>query len=116
MAEHKMSTRIVIPRPCHGQACGEEAEGDDCQWTQHYSVSAITTWWSDLCWCRLEWSMGTKTTVDGEAAQLPDGGLQRCFVCISAGWKSTSGVAVYVAGAIVAWMTSSQPFVTQSTA
>ena len=32
------------------------------------------------------------------------------------GWKSTSGVAVYVAGAIIAWMTSSQPFVTQSTA
>lgn len=32
------------------------------------------------------------------------------------GWKSTTGVAIYVAGAIVAWMTSSQPFVTQSTA
>ena len=32
------------------------------------------------------------------------------------GWKSTSGVAVYVAGAIIAWMTTSQPFVTQSTA
>ena len=32
------------------------------------------------------------------------------------GWKSTTGVSIYVAGAIVAWMTSSQPFVTQSTA
>ena len=32
------------------------------------------------------------------------------------GWKSTSGVAVYLAGAIIAWMTSSQPFVRQSTA
>ena len=76
MVEHSMSTGVVISRPCHGKARGEEAKAHDRQWTQHHPVSTITTRWLDLCWCRLEWRLGTKTTVDGKAAQLLDGGLQ----------------------------------------
>ena len=30
LSMHSMSTRVVISRPCHGKACGEEAKAYDC--------------------------------------------------------------------------------------
>lgn len=34
----------------------------------------------------------------------------------SAGYKSTTGIAIFVTGGLVAWSSGTQPFVTQSTA
>ena len=90
MAEHSMSTRTVIPSPCHGQACGEETKDDNCKWTQYHPVSSITTWWFDLCWCRLEWRMGTKTAVDAKRRNY----LMEVYSDVSSGGKYDT-VSIY---------------------
>ena len=85
-----LSTRCrpELSFPVHVMAKhAEEAKAHNCQRTQYHPVPTITTWWPDLCWCKLERRVGTKTTASGHAAQLFDGSLQRRVVRISTGME-----------------------------
>ena len=117
MVEPSMSTGVVISRPCHGKARGEEAKAHDRQRTQHHPVY-LQSQRGGLIYAGADWNgdWGPRQQLMAKRHNYLMEVYSDVSYASAPGWKSTSGVAVYVAGAIIAWMTSSQPFVTQSTA